>query len=175
MTDGKLDIVRLQKIVRERVKTNVSLDEIKTQCEATGAFADNLTKCSDTATFAQCVFVKVRNLVMQLELNEYKGDSNNNSNIDDNKNSNTNANTNGANVEISSNEGSTNINENANDNTNTNTNHNIHVDDKNDATKNDGKIDSQIDADTNVNIKANLDLSSISDANNPSAPKIDSI
>lgn len=165
MTDGKLDFVRLQKIVRERVKMNVSLDEIKMQCEATGAFADKLTTCSETATFAQCVFVKVRNLVMQLEMNEFKGNSDASTNIDKSINSNTNTHPNGVNVAHSSSGDSVNINDianahtnnanvNTNANANTNINHNTHAGVKNEA-KQDAKSDAKNDANTNVNVDGN--------------------
>lgn len=46
----------------------LNLSEIKTQCEATGASADNLNTCSDTASFGQCLFAKVRNTVIQQKL-----------------------------------------------------------------------------------------------------------
>lgn len=55
---------RLQKIVTKKAKgVPIDLEQIKNECEKTGAKADDLTTCSKTATFAQCVFVTIRNLV----------------------------------------------------------------------------------------------------------------
>lgn len=54
----------LQKVVSKKVKNvPINLEEIKGECEKTGAKADDLTTCPKTATFAQCMFVKIRTLV----------------------------------------------------------------------------------------------------------------
>lgn len=56
----------LQKVVSKKVKNvPVNLEEIKSECERTGAKADDLTTCSKTATFAQCMFAKIRTLVIE--------------------------------------------------------------------------------------------------------------
>lgn len=55
---------RLKKIVTKKAKgVPIDLEMIKNECEKTGAKSDDLTTCPKKATFAQCVFVTIRNLV----------------------------------------------------------------------------------------------------------------
>lgn len=42
---------------------------ITAQCEETGVAADNLQTCPEVATFVQCIFVKVRQILHAVEVN----------------------------------------------------------------------------------------------------------
>lgn len=80
---------RMQKIVdKKAIEVNVDLDDIKKQCEKTGVSADSLTTCSKTATFVQCVFVKIRNrIVDHRQQNAYTDGANNTTDTNANVNS----------------------------------------------------------------------------------------
>lgn len=61
----------------------LNLEDVKTQCEATGAMADNLNTCPDTATFAHCFFTKIRDMVLE---HKKTGSVNATSNVGTNQN-----------------------------------------------------------------------------------------
>ena len=80
----------LQKVVSKKVKNvPVNLEVIKSECEKSGAKADDLTTCPKTATFAQCMFAKLRALV-----NDHKQVANASANVASNTDTTHNANAN---------------------------------------------------------------------------------
>ncbi|XP_055309032.1 uncharacterized protein LOC129572939 [Sitodiplosis mosellana] len=88
--DGKLVMERLEKITAKKVKdVPVDLGMIKNECEKAGTKSDDLTTCPKIATFAQCIFVQIRNLVK-----EHKQGTSASANITGNTDAVANANTN---------------------------------------------------------------------------------
>lgn len=66
-------IERLEKYVDERANgAPVDLKKVIGECESTGVHADNLKACSDTATLAQCLFIKIRDILVAYQKNHNK-------------------------------------------------------------------------------------------------------